>query len=453
MTPPISLLKARTALAAGALFLSASPVYAETSGEEGPFSLSGTTRWRYEALDGQFRAGFGGSDQAISGRTLIQAEYDAGGWVFGGELIDSRVYLDDDGSPLSTSMVNTVDILQAYIRRPFTLNGAPAQLQAGRFTLNVGSRRFMARNGFRNTINAFTGVNFTAENIAGWRVTAFHVSPVRRYPRDFTALQDNKQDFDEENWDQRFWGLHGRRENLFGETALELFLFGLTEGDSAGLQTADRDQLTPGVRLYRAPAPGRWDHDIEHAIQFGARSASTAPGAPELDVFSQTHHAEIGYTWDHPWRPRLSAGFEYAGGEEAGDGDWSRWDIQYGLRRRDFGQTGIHGPLRRQNIIAPGARLTFGKGRLDGRLLWKSAFLAQNTDRWASGGVVDPSGASGDHIGDHFDYRLRYWAVPDRLRLETGGAWFRAGEFATDAPNANGFGDSLFGYVMATVHF
>ena len=184
MTPPISLLKARTALAAGALFLSASPVYAETSGEEGPFSLSGTTRWRYEALDGQFRAGFGGSDQAISGRTLIQAEYDAGGWVFGGELIDSRVYLDDDGSPLSTSMVNTVDILQAYIRRPFTLNGAPAQLQAGRFTLDVGSRRFMARNGFRNTINAFTGVNFTAEKIAGWRVTAFHVSPVRRYPRD-----------------------------------------------------------------------------------------------------------------------------------------------------------------------------------------------------------------------------------------------------------------------------
>ncbi|MBO6730174.1 MAG: hypothetical protein JJ910_10665, partial [Maricaulis sp.] len=56
------------------------------------------TRWRYALLDDQFRAG--GSDQALSGRTLVGLRLNAGAWTLGGELIDSRVYQDDSGSTL-----------------------------------------------------------------------------------------------------------------------------------------------------------------------------------------------------------------------------------------------------------------------------------------------------------------------------------------------------------------
>ena len=151
----------------------AAALFAAPSGALDGFSVSGETRWRYEHVSEQFRAGLDGSDQAVSGRTLIQLGYEAGPTEWGVEIIDSRVYLDDEGSPRSTSRVNTADFLQAYWRRRFTLDGAPASVQAGRFTLNVGSRRFMARNGFRNTINAFTGANLIAEDLSGWAVTAF----------------------------------------------------------------------------------------------------------------------------------------------------------------------------------------------------------------------------------------------------------------------------------------
>jgi len=419
-------------------------------------TVKGSTRWRYESLTNQFRAGRTGSDQQLSGRTLVFAEADAGPVRFGGELIDSRVYLDDSGSAISTSQVNTFDILQAYAHLELdTMFGLPrpAGLTLGRMTIALGSGRFVGENGFRNTRNAFTGLRFDTQLSDHFDFTAFYVAPVEREPDDRAAILDNAHAFDETNGDVRFWAAHLERALPDLGGALEVYVYGLEEQDSNADPTPDRDLLTPGARLYRDPAPGQWDFEIEHAIQRGERSASNAPDAATLDVRAQTHHSHIGYTFEAPWRPRLSLEYEYASGEEAGDGEWSRYDNLFGLRRTDFGQTGIHGPLRRVNVSAPGVRLKVANGPVTGRLLIKGAFLASDSDVWAGTGVVDPAGRSGDYLGTHISTRWRYWAIPERLRLETGGAVFAKGEFATDAPNAPDTGDTLYGYVMARVWF
>ncbi|MEC9251023.1 MAG: alginate export family protein [Pseudomonadota bacterium] len=410
------------------------------------------TRWRYAFLDDQFRAG--GSDQALSGRTLVEARFSTGAWVLGGELIDSRVYQEDSGSTLTTSMVNTTDILQAYVGWHDVSDGVRTDVQLGRFTLNVGSRRFMARNGFRNTINAFTGANIRREAEA-WRLTAFLVSPVRRFPTERRALETNAHAWDEENFDQAFLGLHFKHDLDAARTRYEAFLFALDETDATDLATADRQVLTVGGRYYRAPAAGEWDFDLEAAVQWGERSESRSVSAPERDVFATTGHAEIGYTFAAPWSPRLSAELEYASGDtDVSDGNWGRYDPLYGLRRRDFGQTGIHGPLRRENIVAPGLRLTLRRDALlDLRVLYKAGWLASETDVWTDGRLRDVSGQSGRFVGHHLDTRLRYWLVQDRLQLEVGGAVFERGAFADNAPGAPDAATSVFGYSMLTLKY
>ncbi|TGY87266.1 hypothetical protein E5163_16260 [Marinicauda algicola] len=414
-------------------------------------AFEGSTRWRYESLSDQFRAGRTGGDQQISGRTLLFAEADAGAVQFGGELIDARVYLADPGSAISTSNVNTLDVLQAYAHVELDEILAlprPVDLRIGRMTIDLGSTRFVGRNGFRNTRNAFTGARFDAGLSPLVSLAGFYVSPVERLPGDRASILDNEHALDEENWDQRFWAVYLERELPALGGAVEAYVYGLHEDEGA-----QRDLLAPGARLYRSPRPGSWDFEIEHAVQTGQRRSSSSPGAPMLDVSAQTHHSHVGYTFEGPWNLRVAVEYEYASGEEAGDGHWSRWDTLYGLRRTDFGQTGIHGPLRRQNVSAPGVRLMVSNGPIDGRLLVKGAWLASDTDIWRDGGLRDPAGRSGDYIGTHISTRWRYWAVPERLQLETGGAVFAKGAFATDAPNAPDTGDTVYGYLMATVFF
>ena len=79
-------------------------------------SAKGEARVRYETLDGQFRADRSGSDQLLLFRSLLQVEADLGQTALGVEFQDSRTYLGDSGTPLSSSIANPLDILQAYVR-------------------------------------------------------------------------------------------------------------------------------------------------------------------------------------------------------------------------------------------------------------------------------------------------------------------------------------------------
>ena len=125
-----------------------------------------TQRTRYEHLFESFRPGRPGDGGLLSFRTHLSAELRPGPMRLGVELLDSRAYLDSDVSAPTTGEVNPLEPLQAYVA--LELNdaltaGDQLRVAVGRFTLDIGGRRLSARNGYRNTINAFTGVDVVYE--------------------------------------------------------------------------------------------------------------------------------------------------------------------------------------------------------------------------------------------------------------------------------------------------
>jgi len=424
-------------------------------------TLSGETRARYESLDGQFRAGGAGSDQALSLRTLLLAEAKTRVATFGFELQDSRALFDDSGTSLTTSTVNPLDILQAYAR--VDLDGVLGQREAhlilGRQTIDVGSGRVIERVDMSNVIAAYTGAYWTSRTARGdeWHVLA--VVPVGRQPSRIEALGDDTPSQDDEEWGRRFWGVHYRRANALGavfpDLWAEAFIYGIDERDTAALRTPERHYVQPGFRLLREAKAGRFDLEIEGSYRFGARRATTDPGdTRDLDVSAATLHAALGYTFDRAWRPRLALDLDYASGDDdPGDASFDQYETLFGGRRGDLGATGLYGPLAPANLIAPGARIELKRGGFDAHFAYKAAFLESETDFWVPARVRDSSGGSGRFIGHAFDARLRYWLAPQSLRLELGAATLIQGRFAQDAPNASRQGDPLFGYAQISATF
>lgn len=423
------------------------------------FRISGSQRTRYESLANQFRAGLGENDEALALRTLVQAEVNLGSISFVGEFQDSRAFLTDGDSGASTIVVNAVALLQAYaglhLENAVT-EGSTLDLRFGRQTMDLGGRRLVARNRFRNTIQNYTGLTSHWKGSGGSELFSFFVLPVVRKPSERDDLLDNEIEFDEEDFDLKFWGVFYKRPDLPLKTTLEVYLFGLHEEDDDELETRDRELYTPGFRLLRAPSPGGWDFELETTLQFGSRRATTNPAdTNDLDVFAQFQHAAIGYTFDIPWQPRLSAELDYASGDSSADDDEAeRFDSLFGPRRTEFGPTDIYGILGRENIISSGLRLKLKpSARLDGYVSWRANFLAEDSDTFARSGVRDATGGSGSFAGHQIEVRARYWLIPDSIRWEVGGAAFIEGEFLRDAPAASGNGDPFFGYTDITFFF
>jgi hypothetical protein len=202
-----------------ALALLASPAHADSNdkpwtledaiGNPDDLKISASIRARFETLHNQFRPGLDRNDDLLTFQTDIAVEYDGGPIRIGGELIDSRAYDGGPGSAVSTGEVNALEPVQAYIGADFGSvlgKGTTSTLDAGRFTLNLGSARLVGRNNFRNTTNAFTGVKFEWHGAAKERLVLFYTYPQQRLPSDKAGILDNRIVWDHEGSDQVFWG-------------------------------------------------------------------------------------------------------------------------------------------------------------------------------------------------------------------------------------------------------
>ena len=416
--------------------------------------LSIEHRTRYEFLGDQFRAGLRGSDEIAAIRTTVHARVRITDWLrLGAELQDARAIGEDGNTALNTGTVNTTELLRAYAEIETPLFGGIQHLRFGRVTMDVGSRRFVARNRFRNTINAFTGLDLEWKGSEGLTLRAFYVLPVRRLPSSLARLQEDDAAFDEESFDVQLWGLFGADTLPFGDR-LELFVFGLHERDDPERSTRNRQLVTPGFRLWRKSKPGRFDYQLETALQFG-ESRLSAGSTRELDHFAHFHHAELGYRFDHPWSPRLALQYDYASGDDdPSDGQNERFDTLFGARRFDFGPTGIYGPFARSNLHTPGLRLQLRPHpRLQGFAAARGFWLASDRDAWTTAGVIDPSGDSGRYLGTQIEFRIRVDLIPGNATLETGYAHIFGGDFIDAAPNSNEQGDSDYFYTQITLRF
>jgi hypothetical protein len=401
------------------------------------FRFSGTARARYESLSGQPRLAFKEADQWVSLRTTLAAEYGTGPLRFAGEVQDSRAYLADRRSTISTNEVNALELTQAYVSAdlgtPFGA-GSALSAQAGRFTMNIGSRRLVAADDYRNTTSSVTGVKTDFKLAGGWSGNAYYTLPQTRLPDDLTSILDNAVRWDRESSAVVLYGATLLTPRRLAGGALETMLVQFRERDAPGRPTRDRDLTTLDLRWFRDPSAGHWDWEVEGALQTGSARTTTAASAPLKDVAADFLHLRFGYQWSTPWKPRLALDYDHVSGEDGGVKS-RRFDTLFGMRRGDFAPSGLYNLVGRANIDSPGLRVEATPGpRVDLMATLRGLWLASRTDAFSTIGVRDASGRSGDYAGTQLDTRLRYWLVPKRLRLELDGIVLAKGRFLQHAP-------------------
>lgn len=433
-------------------------------------SLSVNQRTRYESLSGSFTPRGTGGDQQIALQTDVWLAAKFGKFSAGTEFLDARALLADSGSKtLSNSHVDTADFIQGYVSwadQNVLYSGLGAEVKVGRQTLDFGSRRLVARNTFRNTINSFTGLNMRFLSYDKWQFNGFVTMPVIRYPQgvDTPDLINNDGNMDREDTHTLFSGGFLELPNLVWGVNTEAYLYHLDESDSNTNPTRNRRYITPGMRFYIKPAKAKFDFQAEAMGQFGTvRATTNATDKRNIEHKAWSNHFDMGYTFDVPWSPRLALEYDYASGNNSNNPNLDqRFDPLYGVRRVDFGPTGIYGAFSRSNINTPGYRINAAP-RSDVQLSFAHKFLwlASSTDCWGGANcsstststtLWDTTGRSGSYAGQQLDLSAR-WDVNSSLNLESGWAHLFKGEFAKKAPSAPNGQDIDYFYVQSMLRF
>lgn len=418
--------------------------------------VSGSVRVRLETLSGQSRVGLDPSFNVASLRSNVFAEYHKDWFRIGGELWDSRAYPRVPGSGISNSDVNALEAVQAYVGADFGApfgRGSSASAQLGRFVLNLGSRRLVAADDYRNTTNGYSGLRVDLKSAGGNTATFIYTEPQVRLPDRLSGVLDNDVKLDRESSDLVLWGGVVAVPKLVPLATLEGSWYGVKERDHADLATRDRNLHSAGLRIFRDPKPETFDFELEGIRQTGSLRASTAANAGLLDVSASFYHVEAGYQWAGGSKPHVALEYDYASGDD-GDAQYGRFDTLFGTRRADIAPSGLYGAVGRTNLEALGLRLeAIPTARFDYMASYRALWLASRTDSFSTTGVRDATGRSGDFAGYQFDGRVRYWVIPRSLRFEVDAALLTKGRFLDDAPNAPQTGDTHYLSVNITSQF
>ncbi len=342
------------------------------------------------------------------------------------ELEDSRRFFSE--RPENPNEINRGEVLQAYGELYFDewRSEQPVSVRAGRMTFDAVDRRLVTRNRYRNTINAYDGLRVRlGEEESPFELDAFSLRPVAR---DVSRLDRSSN----ESWLHAVTG-------YFREWSPVLIVepYWILSDQTI---VPERHIHTVGVHVFgRLPDSG-WDYDGSVAAQ-GGRSAG-------LRHQAWAGHAEMGYTWDHPWKPRLAGWMNFASGDADPDDERTgRFDSLYGATFSFYGYTGY---FSWQNLIDPSIRFSFQPtDALRGEIIHRAYWLASQRDAWVRTGRVDPSGGSGSYVGQEIDLRIAY-RVNNYLDLEAVSAHFFPGGFAEETGSGP---DSHFGYLQASIRF
>lgn len=389
-------------------------------------------RVRFENRDDDLRRNVDGLDQPVLQRWR--------GYFGVHDWIDPfRFYVEyEDASRNNSNFapdnrdVNRQEIIQAIAELHFkdALGpDRPLRLQAGRMAFEYTDRRLLARNEWRNTTNNFQGFRaILGQQSNDWQVDFLALKPVNR-------RVDEPDDAVHNQW---FYGVVGDWRRWSDVVTLQPYYLLLKQQDLGGATA--REIHTAGLRAYGATGKTGFDWDLQGILQFG-------DDGPR-DHRAQAATAEVGYLFEHDWKPRVGFFLGYASGDkDPNDGSDERFDRLFGFARpwssNDY--------IQFENILTPKTRVEFQPAkdvRVD--LGWSWYWLASDTDRWsAANNLRDPSGQSGSYMGNEFDIRLRF-KVGQHTDVAIGYAYFAPGDFTKDVGRNN---DTDFFYVEIAPRF
>ncbi len=414
-------------------------------------------RARYESMDAPFAKGQTGSQYQVPLQTVLWMEANYEALRVGFEFWDARQYGTKAGQPLNNTMVDSADFPQIYAAfstQNLLDSGLGFEAKGGRMTMDLGNRRLVARNAFRNTTNAFTGISLRLRDGNGaWQVQAFGTQPVVRLPDQAGQLLHNDYAWDQEQKNTVFTGLYAETSRLPWGSSGELYLFYLGEDPNSANH---RRLFTPGLRLFRQAKKGEFDFELESTAQTGSRldtfyDAKGKGAKKDAAVEAFYEHVQFGYTFDLPWNPRLLLQYDYATGGTSG-GTSNSYDTLFGAKRFEYGPTGIFGPFSRNNINSPGARVFIAPHRdVSAYAAYRAWWMADSKAPWQSANLVDPTGKSGDFMG-HTVELLARWDAHENIAFEGGWGYLIKGDFARNAPGAPANHDNV-NYVFVQTQF
>jgi hypothetical protein len=346
--------------------------------------LSAYQRARLEAVSGDIRPG-GTEQSALMLRTMVTARLGDGPVRLNTEIWDVRAYAIAPGTRLTINDVNALEPVVANISADLTGlagqlgPGGRVSLTIGRMIANVGSRRVVAAEDYRNTISASTGVRLDLAN-RQWAATLIWLMPDQRLPDDAARLRRNAVVLDRENTDLVIWG--GDLLRHLPGLDVEASLFHFAEHDQLTLASRDRQLTTASLRLLKPRHAEGWDGEVEAAWQWGAASRSTSAAAARLPVAAWFIHADLGHSWARPWQPRLSFVADMVSGDRPG-GTIRRFDPLFGIRQPDYAPGSLYAYIGRTNVMFAGIKGEVANNRSDANLSLKPMWAQSRTDQFS----------------------------------------------------------------------
>jgi hypothetical protein len=388
-------------------------------------------RFRYEYREDDIRRDVPGLDEPLLQRTRayvgIHDVLDP--FRFAIEMQDSRVHngnFDPDNRDVNEAAIIR---LQAELYFADALgtdplgNDRPVSLRYGIQNFEFLDRRLLGNNQWRNTANTFLGFRGAlGQDANDWSLDLLAVQPLEREKHDWDDPVDGR-------W---IYGLIGHLRQWSDVVTIEPFYLALDQKENA--TSADRMVHSPGVRFYGFIGDSGLDFDLSAIHQSGHN------GTRDVDAWGGT--GEIGYSIDHPWKPRISAFYGFATGDRNPlDSLDNRFERFYGFGR----PWSANDYIVYENIETPKLRVELTpaqKLRMDFGYSWY--YLSSATDRFAgANNARDFTGTSGDGIGHEFDIRAR-WQVTKKLEAILGYAYFRPGDFTNNLVRP---GDTDFAYL------
>ncbi|MDV6343318.1 alginate export family protein [Nitrosomonas sp. Is37] len=338
------------------------------------------------------------------------------------EFQDSRGYNSE--FPRDNRDWNQYELIQTYGELYFKDalgtddlgNNRPIRIRGGRMAWEAVDRRLLGNNQWRNTTNNFEGFRVTfGQEGNDWEFDAWGMQPVIR---EIDA-------FDGRNKSQWFYGAVGHWRKWSDIITLQPYFMGLKQDGRDGRQ-AERDIYSPAIRAYGVLPYTNIDFDLGAIYQFGSDNGQKKSAWAYL--------LEFGYSFKHAWKPRLSAFYGFVSGDRnPKDNVDNRFERFFGFSRPwspdDY--------IVMENIKAPKIVFEFSPHRdvsIDGGYSW--FWLASDTDRFNNFLNIstpnpfnrDPTGQSGDFIGQSINARVNYKLAP-LVDTTIGYSHFINGEF------------------------
>jgi Alginate export len=255
----------------------------------------------------------------------------------------------------NVSDVNEFELIQGYAELYFKDllgHNRPLSIRAGRQHLELLDRRLIGNNQFRNTTNNFEGfrVRFGKKQ-NDWDLDTFAFQPIERLKYEFDRP-------DEDTW--IYGGVLSLKQWSDYITIQPYFIGRKQNGDPTNPVSANRkpdlDIYAPGLRVYGLIGESGFDFDADINKQFGR--SGVIDKKTGLQTMQQhdalAYSLELGYTFDHEWKPRASFYYGYGTGDKnSSDNTNQRFDSFYGFNqpwsRNDY--------FSWDNIITPKARI------------------------------------------------------------------------------------------------